>query len=113
MNAGLSIFKHTQTHAHTCTHTHTHTHAHTHTQITLTLFGDLAVSAQQDVFNWGVKDEAYVLQKALSGKKRHVLIIYLDYFGIICALIPIQACIGKLLTLLHMVTHHFYTQGAI
>ena len=93
-----------QARTHTRAHTHTHTHAHTHTFITLTLFGDLAVSAEQDVFNWGVKDEANVLQKALLGKKRHVLIIYLDYFGIICALILIQACIGKVLTLSHTVT---------
>lgn len=40
---------------------------------TLTLFRDLAVSAQQDVFHCGVKDEMHILQKALFGEEKMYL----------------------------------------
>lgn len=46
---------------------------------TLTLLGDLTVSAQEDVFYCGLKDETHILQKALFDNK-FLLGFWLHYF---------------------------------
>lgn len=40
----------------------------------LTLLSNLTLSTLQDVFHWGVKDEAHILKKALFGEKTCVSI---------------------------------------
>lgn len=40
---------------------------------TLTLLGNLTVSAQEDIFYCGVKDETHILQKSLLNKQRLVI----------------------------------------